>query len=236
MRILITRPRADAEPLAATLIAHGHDAIIEPMLDIRPVTGRPLNLDGVQAVLATSANGVRALAGVSDERAMPIYAVGDATARQALALDFTNIRSAAGDVRSLSTLVARDFDPRDGTLIHVAGSHLAGDLTSELQRRKFTIRREVLYCARAARRLSDHVRAALSGGAIDAIMFFSPRSADIFVNLVVQAELGPACRGTAALCLSKAVADNVTSLPWARVAIASEPTQASLLKLIGIGP
>ena len=62
MRILITRPRDDAEPFARAVMALGHDAVIEPLLDIVYPAGALLDLKGVQAILLTSANGARAAA------------------------------------------------------------------------------------------------------------------------------------------------------------------------------
>lgn len=61
-RILVTRPRDDAEALAAELDQRGFPVMIQPMLEIRMLEGPPLDLDGVQALLFTSANGVRATA------------------------------------------------------------------------------------------------------------------------------------------------------------------------------
>ena len=62
MRILITRHQSAADRLAAELRTRGFDPVSAPMLDIVD-TGVPVDLSGVQAVLATSTNGVAALAG-----------------------------------------------------------------------------------------------------------------------------------------------------------------------------
>ena len=66
MRALVTRPRAEAASLAEALAARGIAALLEPLLDISyRDLGDPLDLAGVQAVLCTSANGVRAFARLS---------------------------------------------------------------------------------------------------------------------------------------------------------------------------
>ena len=79
MRVMLTRPRADSERLAEALRTRGNDVIIEPMLQVI-ATGSPPPLDGVVALIATSANGLRAFAAASDRRDLAVYAVGDATA------------------------------------------------------------------------------------------------------------------------------------------------------------
>ncbi len=80
MRVLVTRPEEDASALAAALAARGFDALVEPMLSVAPAPGvtPPLDLDGVQALLFTSANGVRALARLTERRDLPAFTVGDA--------------------------------------------------------------------------------------------------------------------------------------------------------------
>ena len=126
MRALVTRPRAEAETLAAALAARGIAAIIEPLLDIRyRDLDAPLDLDGVQAVLCTSANGVRALARLSPERGMPLFAVGDATAARARAEGFLEVHSAGGAVGDLVELIVGCLRPETGRLLHVAGSIVA---------------------------------------------------------------------------------------------------------------
>ncbi len=78
MRVLVTRPEEDAGALVAALAARGHETLVEPMLTVGPVPGvtPPLDLEGVQALLFTSANGVRALARLAERRGSP----GDAVA------------------------------------------------------------------------------------------------------------------------------------------------------------
>src|SRR4029077_17748920 len=83
VRLLITRPRADAEAFAQILRRRGHVAIVAPLMEVVPHDGPPLALDSVQAVLATSANGVRALAARAARRDVPLYAVGPQTAEAA---------------------------------------------------------------------------------------------------------------------------------------------------------
>ena len=74
MRVLVTRPEEDAAALVAALKARGHEALVEPMLTVAPAPGvtPPLDLDGVQALLFTSANGARAFARLSERRDLPV--------------------------------------------------------------------------------------------------------------------------------------------------------------------
>jgi len=231
MRILVTRPRADAEALVAALAARGHEALVAPMLEIRaPAPGAaPPDLDGVQALLFTSANGVRALAALTARRDLPVFAVGDASARAARAAGFARVESAGGDVADLVRLVLARCDPAAGALYHAAASRLAGDLKAALADAGFALRRDTLYESVAAQALPEALRAALASGRLDAATFFSPRTAATFVALVRDAGLAAACTRVTALCLSPAVAEALAPLAWRAVEVAAAPTQDSLL-------
>lgn len=232
MRILVTRPREDAERLAALLEARGHEVVIEPLLTIVPELAASLDLDGVQALLMTSANGVRAFALRSPRRDLRVFAVGDATAEAARDFGFTEIESAGGDVNDLERLVRERARPEDGALLHAAGSVVAGNLAGALEAAGFAVRRVVLYRAEAAAALSDAVVAALRGGLIDVVIFFSPRTAQTFVSLAKSAGIEETCAHVALLGLSPAVVDAARDVPWAAHESADAPTEAALLAAV----
>jgi len=228
-RILVTRPEADSGPLADELAARGHKVLRQPLLQIVFEDGSPPNLSDVQALLFTSANGVRAFARRSDRRDLPAYTVGDATARAARDAGFDRVESAGGDVNDLAALIRRRCDPAAGVLFHAAGSAVAGDLAGLLGGVGYAVRRLALYRAEQAAALNDATRRALAEGAVDFALFFSPRSATGFARLVKDAGLADSCAGIGAICLSDAVGGAFDGLAWRRVTIAAEPTQAALL-------
>ncbi len=236
MRLLITRPMEDATPLADLLAARGHETVIEPLLEIRYLAIAKADIaalqDGVQALLVTSANGLRAFAGCSDRRDVAVVAVGEASARAAISAGFGDVESADGDVAALAALVAEKRNPEDGPLLHVAGSAMAGDLSGLLQEAGFDVRRAVLYEAVQAEHLSPPVRAGIAAGKFDGVVLFSPRTAARFAALVSAAGLADYCREMTAYCLSPAVAKKAGRFGWARLAIAARPDQKSLIEII----
>jgi uroporphyrinogen-III synthase len=232
MRVLITRPREDAESLVAELRAVGIETFVEPLLNIEGVAGAAAKLDKVQAILLTSRNGARALAEATDLRELPIYAVGDATAGAARELGFVNVESASGDSAALAALVEDRLDPGDGALLHGSGTAVAGDLAGALASKGFTVRCEVLYESRPATRLSTELQAHLTDGALDAATFFSPRTAQSFVNLVNDAGLARACHAVTAICISPAVARMLGSLEFSDIRVASRPDGPAMIAAI----
>ncbi|MCF8482047.1 MAG: uroporphyrinogen-III synthase [Rhodospirillum sp.] len=231
MRALITRPAEDAERIATPLRARGVEIMLEPLLVILPAAGPAPVLDGAQALLFTSANGVRAFRAAVANRTLPVYAVGDATAKVARELGFTQVTSANGDVGALVDLVRSKVAPTAGDLVHVAGSVTAGDLAGSLAEAGFTVRIERLYQTRTAVSLSKEARRALAEGMIDAVFLFSPRTARTFVELLTKAGLTGAMERVTIYALSGAVAEEVKDLPSRAMRVASSPTQDALLSL-----
>ncbi len=229
MRALVTRPRDELAALATALLARRIEPILEPLMEIRFRDPAPLDLGGVQALLCTSANGVRALARATGERALPVYAVGEATAARARDEGFLTVRSAGGDAADLARLAARELRPRDGRLLHLAGSVAAGDLTAMLRAEGFAIDREIGYEARTAAALSPPTVWMLRMEAVDFALFFSPRTAAVFARLAGMAGVAADCRTVIALSISAAADAALGDLPWRDRHIAERPNQPALL-------
>ncbi|HKT20547.1 MAG TPA: uroporphyrinogen-III synthase [Stellaceae bacterium] len=234
MKVLVTRPEGEAQRLAATLAARGIESLIEPLIAIRfrPEGAEVLApfLADAQAALFTSANGARAFAAATARRDFRIFAVGETTASTARDAGFTRIESAKGNVGELAARVIARLKPGDGALIHAAGSVTAGDLGDVLGAAGFTLRRTVLYEAVAAEGLSPALRDALRRRELAAALFFSPRTAAIFVHLAAGLETH--CAPLVAVAFSPAVAAALEPLPWRRIAVASSPQEAELLRAL----
>lgn len=234
MHVLLTRPRIDAEPLAARLHDLGHTTIIEPLLDV-VFHDVALNLQGAQALLFTSANGARATARATQERDILVLAVGPMTAAEATKLGFKNVSQSAGDgANALADHVRATLKPTDGTLIHPTGTVTAGDLKASLAPFCYDVRTQTIYEAHAAESLSGALTAELTAGLVNAAMFFSARTAGLFATLATTAALAPACRNVTALALSTPVAKALDPLVFQRVLIARQASAAAMLDLIGV--
>jgi uroporphyrinogen-III synthase len=225
MRVLVTRPSGDGEATAALLHARGHEALLAPLMAIRFHDGADIALDGVQAILATSANGVRALARRTTRRDVPLFAVGRQTAQEARMHGFATVRSADGDGADLAKAAMGWAKPQDGALLHVAGTNTKGDLAASLRASGFEVRIAVLYDAVAADALPDEAVQAIRNGALDAVLLFSPRGARIFANLAA----GLDCSGVTAVCISEAAAKALGGLALRAVLVAERPDQDALL-------
>jgi uroporphyrinogen-III synthase len=236
--VLVTRALTQSQSLAERLKEQGHETLLLPLLHIEPVAHAVLSLertlDGAQALLFTSANGVRAFAAASPRRDLRVLTVGEQTAAAAREAGFTAIEIAGGDATSLAALVTQRLAPEAGALVHAAGETVAGDLAGVLEQRGFQVRRVTLYRAEAATTIDPEVESKLQAHSIDAALFFSPRTAAIFVALIRGAKLESSLAKTTALALSPAVAAALEPLPWSRILTAREPSEAALLEALDL--
>jgi len=228
MRILVTRPLGDGQEIAARLAAMGHHALLAPLLEPRWLDGPEPDFSGVQAILATSANGIRALARRTARRDLPVFAVGPQTANEAGKTGFRDIKNADGDAKALAGAVPRWTGADKGALLHVCGEEAAGTLGGMLAARGFAVRRAVLYRIEAASALPADIATALEDDALDGALFFSPRSALVFCGLSNRL----ATQKLTAFCISPATARALTPGAFAKVAVASRPNQDALLALL----
>lgn len=230
MKILVTRPIQDGEEIARHLAGMGHETLLAPLLILRAVEGAPLDLAGIQAVLVTSANGVRALARRTANRDIAIFAVGPQSTQAAEEVGFLRVRNAGGDAQALAEAVLHWAKPSAGVLLHAAGEESGDELCAALAVRGFTARREILYRMEKATHLPQHAVGAIRQGEIEAALFFSPKSAELFATCVTHD--GLPLHHIVAICISANTAKALGGLSFAELRIAATPDQQALLARI----
>ncbi len=232
MHLLLTRPAQDSARLAETLHAHGIKTTIEPVMDILCLPDVAVDLDGVQGLLVTSANGIRAFAARCERRDIAVWTVGRGSAEVTRQRGFSSVKSADGDVSSLASRIRNDVDPAAGALLHIAGTHLAGDLGTTLADMGYDYRRVVLYEARARETMTADAREKLGNGDVTGVALYSPRAARLFCDALHREGLAWRAGTLQVFCLSTAVAEAVSSLNWAETLVAMEPSEDSLLSRV----
>jgi uroporphyrinogen-III synthase len=235
MRLLITRPEPDASRLKAALEERGFEATVEPLLGLSFAARRVIDLAGVQALIATSRNALRALAGhpaCDGARRLPLFAVGRATAAEARAMGFAVVVTGAGTAQELLTHIVAAADPAAGLLVHLAGDAQAIDLKGELEAHGFRVARHILYRMRAAGALSAATVEQMAEGEIDGVILLSPRTAAIYAALVRKQGLARAARRLVHYCVSPATAARLQGLRGVSIAVADRPRLEEVLALI----
>ena len=231
MRLLVTRPETDAAQQAVELAARGHQVVLAPLLQIE-IAQPPLDLENVQAVIVTSRNALRALERHPQKDALlqlPVFAVGEATARAANDLGFREIAVGPGNGAGLAEVIRDGAEPLNGALLHLSGEDLAFDLASALP--DYELRRTVMYRAIPAGELPGKIPQLLREGELDGAILMSPRTAATFVSLLRRHDLLESGARLICYCLSKAVAEAASPL-GADLRVPGKPREEDILALI----
>lgn len=229
MRLLITRPEPDNARTAEALRATGHEVVLAPLLHIETVSGADLGAPPWAAILLTSANGARALAGHprrGELMALPVLAVGRNSAEVARAAGFAHVTSADGAAEDLARLAAARFSGAGAPLLYLAGEDRAGEWAAP----GLAVHTVVVYRAAKASRFPPAARAALEQGGIDGVLHFSRRSVESYLDCgrdIIAAAMRPVH-----YCLSARAAEPLRLAGATRICVAAQPDEASLLALV----
>lgn len=237
MRLLVTRPKEDAAPLIKILKAQGHEPVLFPLLKIKnEVDGakalHAYKAEDIQALIVTSANGVRAFAATDKRRSFKVMAVGDASARAAQDAGFQLVESASGDVETLSSLIKETCDPKKGIFLHIAGSKVAGNLKGLIEADGFVYERVVLYSAEKVTAFSAPLKKEIFEGKIEGVLLYSPRTAVSFVELLEKDQLKNNVKNMVAYGLSAAVRSKIKDVAFKEIIVALTPDQDALLSCL----
>jgi uroporphyrinogen-III synthase len=233
VRLLVTRPEPDAGETAARLRAMGHAVMLQPMLRV-VFADAPEGLPDPAALIATSRNGVRALAAwpiAAAWRGKPLFVTGEGTAQTSAEAGFTDVRSGGADAAALANRIVRDLGKGEGPIVYAAARDRTGALAGGLTAAGYDLRVVEAYRAEPVAELDPGVAGALRAGRIDGILVFSRRTAEAFVAAVDAAGLSPVLAGIACFALSERTAQPLRALsPLVRVA--ERPDFDGILALI----
>lgn len=235
MRLLLTRPRPEAERTAGALRALGHDVLFAPMLEIRNLPDIDFGNGPWAAVLLTSGNAARALAEHAQRErivALRCLAVGRQTAEAARLAGFTEVMSSGGDGGDLAQLAAREIAGKSLPLLYLAGDDRARDMAAELAPAGLRLETVVVYRALAARRFEPQIAAALKDGTIDGVLHYSRRSTAIFVACARDGGVAQAAATLRHFCLSARASEPLSEIEAARISIAARRDEQAILDLI----
>ena len=228
MSVLVTRPQPGAAETARRLAGMGHTPVLAPVIEIVPVAARLPPPAQVQAVLVTSGNAFAVLAG---HAALPLLAVGDATAAKGRARGFTVVHSAGRDAEALAELATRVCDPGGLPLLLASQQGQGRPLVRALRAAGFSVVHRSAYAARPVAELAEPALAALRAGEVSAALFFSPATARAFVAAVGSLPAEVFAR-VDSLAISPAAAAALAPLPWRSIRVAAAPNQDELLGLL----
>jgi uroporphyrinogen-III synthase len=234
MRLLVTRPEPGASSFAEELRALGHEPVLQPLLEFRGLEFDPSPLCVAGALIVTSGNGIRALQAtphIHRAVALPLFCVGDETARLARSAGFRAVQAVAGTGGELIAKIISSTQ-RDARLVHVAGEHQAFDLAQALSREGLSMGTVRAYAMDARAMFDTWLVKMFRAQEIDGIILMSPRTAEVFVSLCHGHGLLEYAGVPTYFCLSESVAARLMPLKSTDMRIAARPNRKALLDLL----
>lgn len=217
----MTRSEPGAARTAARLAQLGYEAVVVPLITIRPLVPELPDLRRYEGLVFTSVNGIAAfldLAVPTGAFGLPVFAVGQVTTRAALEAGFETVQSADGDVEALAGLLRRSV-PTGACLLQAGALHPAGDL---------------------AGMLSDHaevhtlaVYEAINAQAVmptdfDGVLVQSARAAEELLRCLPADQ----ATGRCVIAISPAVASKLAAAGFASIHVAATPDDPGVMDAV----
>ena len=228
MRVLVTRPEKEGRRTAAQLAALGHEPVLAPLMEIVATEAAipPGHFDGV-VVTSSQALTVAGAGPIPPGLlSVPIFCVGDRAAEAAAELGFSHIEPPAPTAADLVMLIMFVVK-KGGRLLYLAGRDRKADLETKLARFGITPVVVETYEARAVARLPDIAHDALWDGRIEAVLHFSRRSGELFIDLTEKAGVAAAAARARHCAISSDAALPLHKFA-PRVVVAKTPNARSL--------
>ena len=219
MNILITRPLIDAEDLMGKLFSLGHKIIHIPTLQVKPVTNQKCDAKNYDAFIFTSANAIRNLKLLNEDKKKLCFCVGSITEKIVRQKGYSNTISAGGNVNALKNIILNsDFDKKK-KIAYFCGDYISTDLDLDLKREGYLIDKVINYSSEKIVDLNNENEKILNNHPPDIIFVYSKRSAESFVELVKKYTLNGLMTGSRVLCISEKVLNVFKQLGWKKLEV-----------------
>ena len=222
MNILITRPLIDSEDLMGKFFSLGHKIIHIPTLKISSVKVEAIDESKYNAFIFTSANAIRNLKVIKQDKSKLCFCVGAITEKIARMSGYNNTVSAGGTVNALKNLIISSSQINEKSKIaYFCGDNVYYDLDLELKREGIKTNKIINYTSEKITDLNKENKTIIFSHPPDIIFVYSARSAESFIEIVKNHSLYPLMTGSKVMCISKKVADIFTFNNWKKVKVFS---------------
>lgn len=227
MNILITRPYDLAINSQNKISKLGKKSIVVPFILIKHL-GIKIEDDDYNYIVLTSQNAIDAFENNPWMKNKLILVVGSKTKELLLKKGCKEILLCEMNVNDLINSIYRTI-PIPANILYICGDYLSYDLKSSLKSKGYSVKSKVVYNSGTIIELSKDEIAQINKS-VKIVMFYSPRTAQIFTDLVLKHNIYTINK--VAICISEKCADNIVNLQWRKVKIASTSNETKMLELI----
>lgn len=223
--VLVTRPIEQATEFAELINALGFTPLIQPLLEIEYFPFSLKQSEKPAAIILSSRQSLKNIEIPADWRAIPVFCVGDMTAKVARQAGFQNVIAGDGDLTDLLPLVLGQI-PAGQNLLYLRGEDVRHDLKTCLP--DYHIQELVTYRAKPVAALQSDVLSRF--GEIDVITLFSARSGAVLQRFIHENGLISHVKNINLLCLSPSVVESMVEMKWKSCIAPDFPNQHSVIE------
>jgi uroporphyrinogen-III synthase len=223
--ILITRPFTESQKTASKLAVLNKSYKIFPFIKIHFNEATSyLDFTSFNYLLLTSQNAAKFLIKIAITLRhlldIKILTLGEIIPNTLKKAGFKNVVSLSEDSVGFYRSLSNQYT--NNRLLFLSGNHIANEALFETYKAKLNITREVVYTST----MIESVPTDLLND-VKQILFYSPRSAKAFFQFYTNLP-----HPIDAICISKAVANELNYINFQNILIAAKPNEAEMLKLI----
>ena len=231
MKFVLTRPIEDSKRIKQSLENQGYKVIVNPLLEIKYKTNI-FNPDEYEVLIFTSRHSIRYL----EEKNIflknkIICACGKSTFLEAKKFGTENTYILYSNVSELEENFANINGIKEKKVLYLRGREITSDITSIFRDNGINIDDEIVYEANAINEFNNELINELDGGQNLAFLFYSIRTAQIYLQSMEKYNLSNKTSIIIAYCISKNVADFLTKF-GIETKYARDTSDAAILQLI----
>jgi len=232
VHIVITRPKEDSLYLIENLIKLGHLVTHLPVIEIKKLETKKVNLLNYQGVIFTSSNAIKFMNIEKFNSKIKCFCVGKATEFTAKQIGFVNTYTSEGTVDSLIELIIRTLDNKSGKLLYLSSEFISKDLDIDLASEGYSVDRISNYTSLPIEEIDKKTLISFEKNPPDVIFIYSSKSAKNLFKLINKYSLLNVVTQSNLMCISEKVLLVLKQIKWKKTFVFSPGEEEFLLNKI----
>ena len=232
MHIVITRPKEDSIQLFKNLNKLGYTTTHLPVIKIKKIETKKINLENYDAVIFTSSNAIKFMSVEKFNLKIKCFCVGRSTEFAAKQIGFINTFSSEGSVDSLIELIIRTLDTKSGKLLYLSSEFISKDLDQNLIKEGYLVDRISNYTSAPVEIIDEKVLSFIKKNPPDVFFIYSSNSAKNLFNLLNKYSLLNVVTHSHLMCISEKVLLVLKQIKWKKIFVFSPGEEEFILNKI----